>query len=176
MIRPLIDRTMDCVQRSLDDARLTAAQIDRVVLVGGSTRTPMIGELLEARLGRPARKDINPDLCVALGAAVQGAMIAGESVGAVLVDITPHSMGIKTLDPNSGTRTRLVSAASFGRYSPTGHLIVERRGRLEAAPFSLATITTTEPTRPIVSVRPNFSAIEALRCRSTQFISIGGRN
>jgi molecular chaperone DnaK len=101
-IRPLIDRTMDCVQRSLDDARLTAAQIDRVVLVGGSTRTPMIGELLEDRLGRPARKDINPDLCVAMGAAVQAAMIAGEAVGAVLVDITPHSLGIKTLDPSAG--------------------------------------------------------------------------
>jgi molecular chaperone DnaK len=102
LIRPLIDRTMDCVQRSLDDARLTAAQIDRVVLVGGSTRTPMIGELLEERLGRPARKDIDPDLCVAMGAAVQAAMIAGEAVGAVLVDITPHSLGIKTLDPSAG--------------------------------------------------------------------------
>jgi molecular chaperone DnaK len=102
LIRPLIDRTMDCVQRSLDDAHLTAAQIDRVVLVGGSTRTPMIGDLLEARLGRPARKDINPDLCVAMGAAVQAAMIAGQSVGAVLVDITPHSMGIKTLDISGG--------------------------------------------------------------------------
>jgi len=102
LIRSLIDRTMDCVQRSLDDARLTASQIDRVVLVGGSTRTPMISELLEARLGRPARKDINPDLCVALGAAVQAAMIAGDAVGAVLVDITPHSLGIKTLDPAAG--------------------------------------------------------------------------
>jgi molecular chaperone DnaK len=102
LIRPLIDRTMDCLQRALDDAHLTAAQIDRVVLVGGSTRTPMIGDLLESRLGRPARKDINPDLCVAMGAAVQAAMIAGESVGAVLVDITPHSLGIKTLDPSAG--------------------------------------------------------------------------
>jgi molecular chaperone DnaK len=102
MIKTLIDRTMDCVQRSLDDAHLTAAQIDRVVLVGGSTRTPMIGDLLESRLGRPARKDINPDLCVAMGAAVQAAMIAGESVGAVLVDITPHSLGIKTLDQSGG--------------------------------------------------------------------------
>src|SRR5262245_37253095 len=102
MIRPLIDRTMDCVQRSLDDARLTAAQIDRVVLVGGSTRTPMISDLLEARLSRPARKDIDPDLCVAMGAGMQAAMIAGEAVGSVLVDITPHSLGIKTLDPSAG--------------------------------------------------------------------------
>ncbi|HVK08574.1 MAG TPA: Hsp70 family protein [Gemmataceae bacterium] len=102
LIRPLIDRTMDCLQRSLDDARLTATQIDRVVLVGGSTRVPMVSDLLEDRLGRPARKDINPDLCVAMGAAVQAAMIAGDEVGSVLVDITPHSMGIKTLDPTSG--------------------------------------------------------------------------
>jgi molecular chaperone DnaK len=97
MIQPLIDRTMDCVQRSLDDAKMTAREIDRVVLVGGSTRVPRISELLEQRLERPARKDINPDLCVAMGAAVQAAMIAGTSVGSVLVDITPHSMGIKTL-------------------------------------------------------------------------------
>jgi molecular chaperone DnaK len=102
MIRPLIDRTMTCVQQSLDDARLSARQIDRVVLVGGSTRTPLIGELLEERLQRPAHREINPDLCVAMGAAVQGAIIAGEQIGAVLVDITPHSLGIKTLSSEFG--------------------------------------------------------------------------
>ena len=98
LIGPLIDRTMDCVQRALDDARLTASQIDQVVLVGGSTRTPLIGRLLEDRLGQPAHKEVNPDLCVALGAAVQAAIIAGQQVGAVLVDITPHSLGIKCLE------------------------------------------------------------------------------
>jgi molecular chaperone DnaK len=97
MIRPLLDRTMDCVQRTLDDAHLTAKQIDRVVLVGGSTRTPLIGDLLERLLQRPAHREIDPDLCVAMGAAVQGAIIGGQQVGAVLVDITPHSMGIKCL-------------------------------------------------------------------------------
>jgi molecular chaperone DnaK len=98
IIRPLIDRTMECVQHALDDAHLTAAQIDRVVLVGGSTRTPLIGRLLEDRLGQPPHLEVNPDLCVALGAAVQGAIIAGENVGSVLVDITPHSLGIKCLE------------------------------------------------------------------------------
>jgi molecular chaperone DnaK len=98
LIRPLIDRTMECVQHALDDAHLTAAQIDRVVLVGGSTRTPLIGRLLEDRLGQPPHLEVNPDLCVALGAAVQGAIIAGENVGSVLVDITPHSLGIKCLE------------------------------------------------------------------------------
>src|SRR5262249_14947416 len=98
LIRPMIDRTMACVQQALDDARITAAQINRVVLVGGSTRTPLIGRLLEERLGQPAHREINPDLCVAMGAAVQGAIIAGQNVGAVLVDITPHSLGIKCLE------------------------------------------------------------------------------
>jgi molecular chaperone DnaK len=98
LIRPHIDRTMECVQKALDDARLTAAQIDRVVLVGGSTRTPLIGRLLEDRLGQPALYEVNPDLCVALGAAIQGAIIAGDNVSAVLVDITPHSMGIRCLE------------------------------------------------------------------------------
>src|SRR5207248_1745496 len=78
MIRPLIDRTLDCVQRALDDAHLTATQIDRVVLVGGATRTPMIGELLEERLSQPPHQEVNPDLCVAMGAAIQAAIIAGE--------------------------------------------------------------------------------------------------
>ena len=111
LIRPLIDRTMDCVQRSLDDARLTARQIDRVVLVGGSTRTPLVGQLLESRLSKPAHREINPDLCVAMGAAVQGAIIAGTDVGAVLVDITPHSLGIKAVD----------SMDPFSMYGPVFH-------------------------------------------------------
>ena len=120
LIRPMIDRTMDCVQRSLDDARLTAKQIDRIVLVGGSTRTPLVGELLEHRLQRPAHREINPDLCVAMGAAVQGAIIGGEQVGAVLVDITPHSLGIKCLSS---------SDAMFGFGEPEFHFApIIRRG------------------------------------------------
>jgi molecular chaperone DnaK len=108
LIFPLLERTLECVERALDDARLTASQIDRVVLVGGSTRTPLIAQLLEDRLGQPAHKEVHPDLCVAMGAAIQAAIIAGQGVGAVLVDITPHSLGIKcvefpdvyTLSPN----------------------------------------------------------------------------
>jgi len=142
LIRPLIDRTMDCVQRCLDDARLTATQIDRVVLVGGSTRTPMIGELLEARLARPARKDINPDLCVALGAAVQAAMIAGESVGAVLVDITPHSLGIKTLDPTAGDYAFLGGGFEY-RFAP----IIRRGTPLPASRSEVfRTVAENQPT------------------------------
>jgi molecular chaperone DnaK len=95
LIRPLVMRTMDCVQKALEDAKVTASAIDKVVLVGGSTRTPMISQLLEERLGQPAHQEVNPDLCVAMGAAIEGAILAGQDVGAVLVDITPHSLGIK---------------------------------------------------------------------------------
>ncbi len=102
LINPLADRTMDCVQKALEDCQLTGSAIDKVVLVGGSTRTPLITRLLEERLGQPAHQEVNPDLCVALGAAVQAGLIAGEEVGAVLVDITPHSLGIKCLDIEMG--------------------------------------------------------------------------
>src|SRR5205814_10341499 len=98
LIRPWMDRTRDCVQRSLDDAKLTARQIDKVVLVGGSTRSPIVSRLLEERLGQPAHCEVTPDLVVAMGSAVQSALIAGTEVGAVLVDITPHSLGIRCLD------------------------------------------------------------------------------
>jgi molecular chaperone DnaK len=102
LIRPLLDRTMDCLQRALTDSHLSPGEINKVVLVGGSTRTPIVSRLLEERLGQPAHQEVNPDLCVAMGAAVQAGLIAGIDVGAVLVDITPHSLGIKCLDVMHG--------------------------------------------------------------------------
>ena len=98
LIEPLLEKTLHCLQQALDDANLTASQIDRVVLVGGSTRSPIVSALLEDRLGQPIHGEVHPDLCVAMGAAVQAGIIAGEDVKAVLVDITPHSLGIRTMD------------------------------------------------------------------------------
>ena len=118
MIQPLLDRTMDCVQRSLDDAHLIASNIDKVVLVGGSTRTPRIGALLHERLGQEPHQEVNPDLCVALGAAIQAGIIAGQNVGAVLVDITPHSLGIKCLDDATGFLFEFKFARIIHRNSP----------------------------------------------------------
>ncbi len=102
LIRPLLERTMDCVQKALTDCELTGSQIDKVVLVGGSTRTPLVAQMLEERLGQETYQKVNPDLCVALGAAIQAGLIAGIDVGPVLVDITPHSLGIKCLDQIHG--------------------------------------------------------------------------
>src|SRR5262249_39828711 len=118
LIQPLLDRTMDCVKRALDDAHMTAPQIDKVVLVGGSTRTPRVGEMLEDLLRQPAHQEVNPDLCVAMGAAIQGAIIGGADGGAVLVDITPHSLGIKCLDEGLGMPFEFRFAPIIHRNTP----------------------------------------------------------
>jgi len=97
LIRPLLLKTLTCLDEALEDAKVQANQIDKVVLVGGATRTPLVHHLLEERLGRPVHSEIEPDLAVAMGAAVQGGLIAGVDVGAILVDITPHTLGIEAL-------------------------------------------------------------------------------
>ncbi|MFN0056128.1 MAG: Hsp70 family protein [Planctomycetales bacterium] len=97
LIEPLLDKTLRCVDQALSDAMLQAQQIDKVLLVGGATRTPLVHRLLSTRMARPVHSEIEPDLAVAMGAAVQGALIAGIDVGPVLVDITPHSLGLEAL-------------------------------------------------------------------------------
>ena len=97
LIRPLLFKTLSCLDAALTDSKLRATQIDKVVLVGGATRTPLIHQLLEERLGRPVHSEIEPDLAVAMGAAVQGGLITGVDVGPILVDITPHTLGLKAL-------------------------------------------------------------------------------
>lgn len=94
LILPLLEKTLACVDKALEDGKVTAEDLQRVLLVGGSTRTPLVHDLLNDRLGLPLRTDVDPDLCVALGAAVQGALIAGQDVSTVLVDITPHTLGV----------------------------------------------------------------------------------
>jgi len=97
LIEPLIQKTLTCVDESLTDAKLQVNQIDRVVLVGGASRTPMVHRLLQEQLAREVHSEVDPDLCVAMGAAIQGGLIAGVDVGPILVDITPHTLGIETL-------------------------------------------------------------------------------
>ena len=105
LIEPLLAKTLTCVDQSLDDARLNAQQIDKVILVGGASRTPLVHRLLERRLGRELHTEVDPDLCVAMGAAVQGGLINGIDVGPVLVDITPHTLGIEALGLVQGMLT-----------------------------------------------------------------------
>jgi len=97
LILPLLVKTLTCVDQALTDSKLQANQVSKVVLVGGATRTPLVQRLLTERLSQPLHTEVNPDLGVAMGAAIQGALIAGRDVGPVLVDITPHTLGIQCL-------------------------------------------------------------------------------
>ena len=97
LIESLLEKTLVCVDEALSDAKLTALEIDRVVLVGGSSRTPMVHRMLQDQLGQPIHAEVDPDLCVSMGAAIQGGLIAGVDLGPVLVDITPHTLGIDCL-------------------------------------------------------------------------------
>ena len=93
----LFESTLEPVRKALKDAKMTAKDIDKVLLVGGSTRIPYIQELVKKELGQEPSKGVNPDECVALGAAIQGGVLTGEVNDLVLLDVTPLSLGIETL-------------------------------------------------------------------------------
>ena len=95
--KDLFDSTLDSVRKALKDAKLSASDIDQVVLVGGSTRIPYIQELVKKELGKEPNKSVNPDEVVAMGAAIQGGVLTGEVEDLVLLDVTPLSLGIETL-------------------------------------------------------------------------------
>ncbi|MCP3441495.1 Hsp70 family protein [Bradyrhizobium sp. CCGUVB14] len=103
MIAPFIEETLSAIHIALESAALTASQIEEVLLVGGATRTPLIRDRLFEVFGRQARGEVDPDLCVAMGAAIQGASMAGEKVPAVLVDVTPYTFGTGALGELGGT-------------------------------------------------------------------------
>ncbi|WP_321472915.1 Hsp70 family protein [uncultured Paludibaculum sp.] len=102
MIRPLLDSTLDSVSKALEDARLTARDVDSVVLVGGSTRTPLVVKLLTERTGLEPLQDVHPDLCVALGAGVLASRLGGHDINRVLVDVSPYSFGPSYLGIRGG--------------------------------------------------------------------------
>ncbi|MGB5409308.1 MAG: Hsp70 family protein [Thiogranum sp.] len=97
MIHPFIDETLIAAHTALDGAGVSVSQLDEILLVGGATRTPLIARHLEKELGLQPRSDVDPELCVAAGAAIQGAVIAGGPVSSVLVDITPYTFGTSAL-------------------------------------------------------------------------------
>ena len=103
MIQPLLAGTTEAVRRALRDAGMEAGALDAVLLVGGSTRIPAVRELVAAELGFEPRQEVHPDLAVALGAAVSGALADGLEVGTVLVDICPHSLGISAVGQQAGS-------------------------------------------------------------------------
>jgi len=102
MIAGLLEKTLDCVHRSLNDAKLSPKDIHKIMLVGGATRTPLIHRLLQERIGLEPRFEINPDLIVSMGAAIQAGVMAGEKRHSILVDITPHAYSTEVLSRAGG--------------------------------------------------------------------------
>ena len=97
LIEPWLHKTLDCLQSALADAGVTAHELDKVMLVGGATRTPFVQELLMQKLGMEPRHEINPDLVVAMGAAIQGAALSGQPAPAILIDISAHTYSVLAL-------------------------------------------------------------------------------
>jgi molecular chaperone DnaK len=106
MVEKLIERSIEPCKIAMKDAKVTAADIDEVILVGGQTRMPKVQEAVEKLFGKAPRKDVNPDEAVAAGAAVQGAVLAGDKTDVLLLDVTPLSLGIETM---GGVFTKLIT-------------------------------------------------------------------
>jgi len=107
LVEDLVAKSLEPVKVALNDAGLTASQIDDVILVGGQTRMPLVQQKVEEFFGKAPRKDVNPDEAVAIGAAVQGGVLAGDVKDVLLLDVTPLSLGIETM---GGVMTKLIDA------------------------------------------------------------------
>jgi molecular chaperone DnaK len=107
MIQHHIDKTIKCCKSALKNAKIKAEDIDEVILVGGSTRVPAVQEAVEKFFNKKANKSVNPDEVVAIGAAIQGAVLSGDITDVLLLDVTPLSLGIETM---GGVMTRLIEA------------------------------------------------------------------
>lgn len=118
MIRPLLQKTLDCIHMCLKDASFIPGDIDKVILVGGSTRTPLVHEIITKEIGIEPHYEINPDLIVSMGAAIQGGIIAGHKTQSILVDITPYTFGTSAVGDYDGAIHHNVFVPIIKRNTP----------------------------------------------------------
>ena len=140
LVEDLVERTLAPCRTALDDAGLTVSDVDEVILVGGQTRMPKVQERVQDLFGKEPRRDVNPDEAVAIGAAIQAGVLAGDVKDVLLLDVTPLSLGIETL---GGVMTRLIdknttiptkaeqvfSTAENNQTAVTIHVLQGERGR-----------------------------------------------
>lgn len=105
LVEELVERSLEPCKVALKDAGLSANEVDEVILVGGQTRMPLVQEKVKSFFGKEARKDVNPDEAVAVGAAIQGAVLSGDVKDVLLLDVTPLTLGIETM---GGVATPLI--------------------------------------------------------------------
>ena len=167
LVEELVKRTIDPVKVALDDAGLKVSDIDDVILVGGQTRMPKVQEAVSDFFGKEPRKDVNPDEAVALGAAIQGGVLAGDVKDVLLLDVTPLSLGIETLggvftkliDKNTTIPTKaeqVFSTAEDNQTAVTVHVLQGEREQAAAnkslARFDLAGIPPAPRGMPQIEV------------------------